>query len=82
MGGFLGLGVSELGQAWIDDAGIAAGGAEMQVELALAVAQQDHATGHNRGASRAASAAIGPLFGEFVRVSFVMTRSRAYLWLC
>jgi hypothetical protein len=37
-GGFLSLGVAERGQARVYDAGIAARGAEMQVELALAMA--------------------------------------------
>ena len=41
-GGLLGLGVAERGQGWIDDAGVASRDAEVQVELALAVAQQNH----------------------------------------
>ena len=43
--GCLGLRAAELGQMRIDDAGIAPCGAEMEVEFALAMAQQDHASG-------------------------------------
>jgi hypothetical protein len=39
-GGLLRLGMPEYGQARIDDPGITAGGAEVQVELALAVTQR------------------------------------------
>jgi hypothetical protein len=52
----------------------------MQVELALAVAQQDHVSGHNRGADRPASATPGLARGEFVGVSFVMNVGCAYLF--
>src|SRR6201999_1701950 len=55
LGGVPRLSVTEFGQARVDDAWIDAGGTEMQVEFALAMAQQDHAVGHNRGADWAAS---------------------------
>jgi hypothetical protein len=79
-GGLLRLGVPEYGQARIDDAGIAAGGAEMQVELALAVTQQDHAGGHNRGPDRPARAACDGIGRGCLRVSFVLAQACAYLW--
>ena len=43
-GGLRGLRVAKRGQMRVGDAGVAAVGGEMQVELALAVAQQDHGT--------------------------------------
>ena len=47
------LGVAKLGQRRIDDARIAPRRAEMEVEFALAVAQQDHGRGNTgRSASR------------------------------
>jgi hypothetical protein len=49
LGGVPRLGVTEFGQAGIDNAGIAAGGAEMQVEFALAMTQQDHAVAITEG---------------------------------
>ena len=52
LGGLFRLGVPERGEAGIDNAGIAAGGAEMQVELALAVTQQNHAAAIQMRGSR------------------------------
>jgi hypothetical protein len=71
LGGFPRLGVPERGEARVDDAGIAAGGAEMQVELALAVAQQDHGT----DLPLAGAGSNGGFWQGFV----VMTLGRAYL---
>jgi hypothetical protein len=56
----------------VDDAGIAAGGCEMQVELALAMAQQDHLPGLKR-------LRTGGKGGDACD-SFVMCGPRAYLW--
>ncbi len=66
------LPVAEFGQARIDDARIAPRRAEMQVELALAVAQQDHGRG-NTGRFRGRQPAG-------VRELFVSRAMRAYLW--
>jgi hypothetical protein len=81
LGGVGGLGVTKLGQARVDYARVLAGGAKMQVEFALAVAQQDHAPGDNRGWYHAASQVNAAILGVFTRVSFVMAGGRAYLWL-
>ena len=66
------LPMAEVGQLWVDDAGIAAGRAEMQVEFALAVPQQDHAAANTgRPADR-------QLPG--MREIFVSGAVRPYLW--
>jgi hypothetical protein len=51
LGGFMCLGVAQAGEAGINDARITPGGAEMQVELTLAMAQQDHSTAIQRQGS-------------------------------
>jgi hypothetical protein len=86
LGSFLCLGVTELGQARIDDAGIAPCGTKVQVELALAVAQQDHRfvvrkiIGRPyRGMDRSASAFVAPPRDDLAPDSFVIPHKRAYL---
>ena len=78
-GGFPRLGMAEIGQAGIDNAGIAAGGAEMQVEFALAVTQQDH-TGPYRRSERAASPVNRWPADELSGFCLSSIRMRAYLW--
>ena len=73
------LGVAQFGEARINNARITPGGAEMQVELALAVAQQDHAGGHNRRPKQAARAAGGGIPHDGFRDSFVLAPACAYL---
>jgi hypothetical protein len=43
--GLFGLGLPEGGEPWVGDARVLPGGSEMQVELTLAVAEQDHGAG-------------------------------------
>ena len=49
--GLRGLGVAEFGQPRVGDAGVAFGGGKAQIELALAVSQQDHRGGGPNGAT-------------------------------
>ena len=63
--------MAKLGQSRIDDAGIAPRRGEMQVELALAVAQQDHG-----GAIQAGSLAGNP---AAAREMFVYGAAHPYL---